>query len=102
LRFVRSGDIKTVKIPKEMKGENEAISIMKKHGCDFIVSDDIKFVIKVKRKHKNVHFSVFLVSVLHELGEITKEETWEAVNKIFEKREWSENLIYSFAKELLG
>lgn len=99
LKLVSAGNIRLVEIPKEKTGEVEALKVMKKQGCDFLVSDDIKFVMKTQKKFENVHFSVFIIYVLYELGDITKEEAIESVDKIFKKRSWSENLISLFAKE---
>ena len=85
---------------KFRKGEDEALELLAKTKADILISDDIEFV-KKHRKNEKISFSVILFGILLERKVITKKEFINAVNVMFEKREWEENLIYLVAKHLL-
>lgn len=82
------------------KGEYEALELLKETKADILISDDIDFV-KKHRSNEKISFSVVLFGVLLERNIITKKNFLNAVNKMFEKREWEENLIYLVAKNML-
>ena len=82
------------------KGEHEALELLKETKADILVSDDIEFV-KKNRNNEKISFSVILFGILLEKGTISKKDFMNAVNNIFEKREWEENLIYLVAKNML-
>ncbi len=82
------------------QGEDEALELMKKTKADILISDDIRFVKKHSRNEK-ISFSVILFGILLEKKIITKRVFLNAVNDMFMKREWEENLIYLVAKNLL-
>jgi len=78
----------------------EALELLKNNKADILISDDIKFV----KKHKNnekISFSVILFGILMERKIISKNEFLMAVNAMFGKRKWEENLIYLVAKNML-
>jgi len=81
-------------------GEDEALELMKITKADILISDDIRFVKKQSRNEK-ISFSVVLFGILLEKKIITKRDFLNAVNDMFMKREWEENLIYLVAKNLL-
>lgn len=85
---------------KFRKGEDEALELPAKTKADILISDDIEFV-KKHRTNEKISFSVILFGILLERKVITKKEFINAVNVMFEKREWEENLIYLVAKNLL-
>lgn len=82
------------------KGEDEALYLLKETNADILVSDDIEFV-KKHRDNEKISFSVVLFGILLEKKVITKENFLRAVDKMFEKRKWEENLIYLVAKEMV-
>lgn len=82
------------------QGEDEALELMKITKADILISDDIRFVKKQSRNEK-ISFSVVLFGILLEKKIITKRNFLNAVNDMFMKREWEENLIYLVAKNLL-
>jgi predicted nucleic acid-binding protein len=82
------------------KGEDEALYLLKETNADILVSDDIAFV-KKQRNNEKISFSVVLFGILLEKKIITKEDFLKAVDKMFEKRKWDENLIYLVAKEII-
>lgn len=69
-------------------------------NADLLISDDIKFVMKNKDNEK-IAFSVILLGILLERNRITKEGFVKAVDRIFTKRNWDENLIYLAAKYIV-
>lgn len=82
------------------KGEYEALELLKEIKADLLISDDIQFV----KKHKNnekISFSIILFGILLEKNILTKKDFLNAVNSMFEKREWEENLIYLVARNIL-
>lgn len=83
-----------------VKGEDEALEMLKETKADILVSDDIEFV-KKNRNNEKISFSVVLFGILLEKNIITKKDFLKAVNMMFEKREWEENLIYLVAKSML-
>lgn len=82
------------------KGEHEALELLEKTKADILISDDIQFV-KKNRHNEKISFSVVLFGILLEKKIITKKDFLNAVNSMFEKREWDENLIYLVAKNIL-
>ena len=83
-----------------LRGEDEALDILAELDADLLISDDIKFVMKNKGNRK-IAFSVILLGVLLEQNKITKADFIKAVDSIFAKRNWDENLIYLTAKYIL-
>ena len=81
-------------------GEDEALELLKIAKADLLISDDIMFVKKQSRNEK-ISFSVVLFGILLEKNIITKRDFLNAVNAMFMKREWEENLIYLVAKNIL-
>ena len=81
-------------------GEDEALELMNITNADILISDDIRFVKKQSRNEK-ISFSVVLFGILLEKKIITKRDFLNAVNAMFMKREWEENLVYLVAKNLL-
>ncbi len=82
------------------KGEYEALELLKEIKADVLISDDIEFV-KRNRNNEKISFSVVLFGILLEKNIITKKDFMNAVNSMFKKREWDENLIYLVAKSML-
>lgn len=82
------------------KGEYEALELLEETKADILVSDDIQFV-KKNKNNKKISFSVVLFGILLEKKIITKKDFLNAVTRMFEKREWEENLIYLVAKNIL-
>ncbi len=82
------------------KGEYEALELLSQIKADILISDDIAFA-KKNRNNEKISFSVVLFGILLEKKIITKKEFLNAVNRMFEKREWEENLIYLVAKNIL-
>jgi predicted nucleic acid-binding protein len=82
------------------KGEEEALYMLNEINADILVSDDIVFV-KKQRNNEKISFSVVLFGILLEKRIITKEDFLRAIDKMFEKRKWNENLIYLVAKEIV-
>lgn len=101
LKLVDDKKITFVKISRKQKGEDEAVLLMKKYKCHYLISDDIEFVNKKSRKIKNIHFSIFVISFLYYAKEVSKRETRQCIDKIFKLRNWSDNLITLYAKEIL-
>lgn len=83
-----------------LKGEDEAVHLLTELKADLLISDDIKFVRK-NRSNRKIAFSVILLGVLLEQNKITKEDFVKAVDRIFTKRKWDENLIYLTAKYII-
>ena len=81
-------------------GEDEALELSEKMGADILISDDIKFV-KKHRNNEKISFSVVLLGILMERKIISKNDFLKAINAIFGKRKWEENLIYLVAKNML-
>ncbi len=82
------------------KGEDEALVLLAELDADILISDDIEFVKKNKDNEK-ISFSVILPGILLEKNVITKEDFIIAINNMFQKRGWNENLIYLVAKNIL-
>ena len=83
-----------------LRGEDEALDILAELDADLLISDDIKFVMK-NRGNRKIAFSVILLGVLLEQNKITKSDFIKAVDSIFAKRNWDENLIYLTAKYII-
>ncbi|MBU4077186.1 MAG: hypothetical protein KKI06_10865, partial [Euryarchaeota archaeon] len=81
-------------------GEDEALELLEKMGADILISDDIRFV-KKHRNNEKISFSVLLLGILMERKNISKIQFLNAVNVMFGKRKWEENLIYLVAKNML-
>lgn len=56
---------------------------------------------KKHKKNEKISFSVVLFDILLEKKVITKRDFLSAVDAMFKKREWEENLIYLVAKNML-
>ncbi len=82
------------------KGEDEALELLKITKADVLISDDIRFV-KKHSENEKISFSVILFGILLEKNIITKRDFLNAVNTMFMKREWKENLIYLVAKNII-
>ncbi|MDI6856593.1 MAG: hypothetical protein QMD21_07430 [Candidatus Thermoplasmatota archaeon] len=82
-------------------GEYEALELLKELDASLLISDDIEFVSKEEEKDDRISFSTILIFILYKIGKISKAKAISAVDKIFEHREWKENLIYIIAKHLL-
>ena len=82
------------------KGEDEALELLAELNADILISDDIEFVKKHKTNEK-ISFSVILPGILMEKNLITKGEFITAIDGMFQKRGWTENLIYLVAKNIL-
>ncbi len=82
------------------KGEDETLELLAEVKADILISDDIEFV-KKHRANEKISFSVILLGILLEKKIITKRDFINAINSMFEKREWDENLIYLVAKNIL-
>lgn len=85
---------------KFTQGEDEALELLAQIKADILISDDIRFV----KKHKNnekISFSVVLLGILLERKIVSKNDFLNAVNAMFGKRKWEENLIYLVAKNMI-
>lgn len=85
---------------KFAQGEDEALELLAQIKADILISDDIRFV----KKHKNnekISFCVVLFGILLERKIISKNDFLNAVNAMFGKRKWEENLIYLVAKNMI-
>ncbi len=85
---------------KFAQGEDEALELLAQMKADILISDDIRFV----KKHKNnekISFCVVLFGILLERKIISKNDFLSAVNAMFGKRKWEENLIYLVAKNMI-
>ncbi len=85
---------------KFAQGEDEALELLAQMKADILISDDIRFV----KRHKNnekISFSVVLFGILLERRIISKNDFLSAVNAMFGKRKWEENLIYLVAKNMI-
>ncbi len=85
---------------KFAQGEDEALELLAQMKADILISDDIRFV----KKHKNnekISFCVVLFGILLERRIISKNDFLNAVNAMFGKRKWEENLIYLVAKNMI-
>lgn len=101
LDLIECGEITIVETGVRGTGEEEALEIAKTAKCEFLISDDIKFVEKLSHKTENIHFSIFIIFSLYGAGEISKQEAQNAIDNIFQKRQWTDNLIGLFAREFL-
>ncbi|MDJ1422076.1 MAG: hypothetical protein M5U10_09200 [Candidatus Methanoperedens sp.] len=81
-------------------GEDEALELLKMTEADLLISDDIRFV-KKHRENEKISFSVVLFGILLKRNIITKKDFLNAVDAMFMKRGWEENLIYLVAKNML-
>ncbi len=81
-------------------GEEELIEVALKHKCDFIVSDDIRAVSKLKKADVPVIFSTHLLYYLHRAGVVSKVDGLIALEKMRSKRTWKENIIYIVGVQL--
>lgn len=93
-------DIKVEELKAEFeKGELEALELLETKKADLLISDDVAFV--REQGDERISFSVILPGILYEKGILSKREFIDAVNSIFRKRNWEENLIYLVAKSLI-
>lgn len=75
-------------------GEEELLDVALEHKCDYIVSDDIRAISKLKKADVPVIFSTHLLYYLHRAGMLSKMDGLIALEKMRSKRTWKENLIY--------
>lgn len=75
-------------------GEEELIDIALQNKCDFIVSDDLRAISKLKKADIPVIFSTHLLYYLYKVGIISKSDGLIALEKMRYRRSWKENLIY--------
>ena len=83
-----------VKVPPRSTGEEELIEVALQKKCDFIVSDDIRAMPKLKMTNTPTLFSTHLLYYLFRAGMISKEVGLIALEKMRNNRSWKENLIY--------
>ncbi|MCD4844319.1 MAG: hypothetical protein K8R25_07535 [Methanosarcinales archaeon] len=63
-----------VKVPPRSTGEEELIEVALQKKCDFIVSDDIRAMPKLKMTNTSTLFSTHLLYYLFRAGMMSKEE----------------------------
>ena len=83
-----------VKVPQRSTGEEELVEVALQKKCDFIVSDDIRAMPKLKMTNTPTLFSTHLIYYLFRSGMISKEVGLIALEKMRNNRSWKENLIY--------
>ncbi len=76
------------------------MGLLEDFNADILISDDIRFV-KKHRNNEKIGFSVILFGILMERKVISKNDFLKAVNTMFGKRKWEENLIYLVARNML-
>jgi len=81
-------------------GEASCLSLALNEKVDYLVTDDCRCFGYLSEHFKNTVFSIFLVKLLLNLGEITDDEGWSYIEKMREKRTWGNNIIYRKAKLL--
>ena len=80
-------------------GELEAAYLAKETmDTEFIISDDIKAIEKIKNISKKIRFSTMIVYALCLKGLITFDQGWKIIEKMAVKRVWKDNLIFESAK----
>lgn len=75
-------------------GEEELVEVALQHKCDFVVSDDIRAISKLKKADVPLIFSTHLLYHLYRAGIISKMDGLIALEKMRDKRTWKENIIY--------
>jgi rRNA-processing protein FCF1 len=83
-----------VKVPPRSTEEEELVEVALQKKCDFIVSDDIRAMPKLKMTNTPTLFSTHLLYYLFRSGMISKEVGLIALEKMRNNRSWKENLIY--------
>ncbi|KAF5424563.1 MAG: rRNA-processing protein FCF1 [Candidatus Methanomarinus sp.] len=83
-----------VKVPQRSTGEEELVEVALQKKCDFIVSDDIRAMPKLKMTNTPTLFSTHLLYYLFRAGMISKEVGLIALEKMRNNRSLKENLIY--------
>jgi rRNA-processing protein FCF1 len=83
-----------VKVPPRSTREEELVEVALQKKCDFIVSDDIRAMPKLKMTNTPTLFSTHLLYYLFRSGMISKEVGLIALEKMRNNRSWKENLIY--------
>ena len=86
--------ITIMEVSQRATGEEELIEVALQKKCDFIVSDDIRAMPKLKLTNISTLFSTHLLYYLFRAGMISKEEGLIALEKMRNNRSWKENLIY--------
>lgn len=86
--------IPVLEIQPKPTGEEELIEVALQNKCDFIVSDDIRAIPKLKIANFPIIFSTHLLYYLYRAGIISKDEGLIALERMRNKRSWKENLIY--------
>lgn len=83
------------------KGEIEVINLADKLNADLVLMDDIQARNKFQKQcNSPIRFSPFIIFLLYERNMLTYNEGWSAIEKMKTKREWKENLIIEYAKQL--
>src|SRR5659263_162468 len=86
--------MKIMETQSKSTGEEELVEVALHNDCDFIVSDDIRAIPKMKKANKPLLFSTHLLYYLYKTGIISKEEGLIALERMRNKRSWKENIIY--------
>lgn len=83
-------------------GELEAAYLAKETiDIEFIISDDIKAIEKIKNiSKKEIRFSTMIVYALCLKEIITFDQGWKIIEKMAVKRVWKDNLIFESAKSI--
>jgi rRNA-processing protein FCF1 len=92
LKFIP--EIQVLETQPKPTGEEELVEVAFKHKCDFIVSDDIRAISKLRKADVPLIFSTHLLYHLYRAGIISKMDGLIALEKMRSKRTWKENLIY--------
>ncbi len=87
-------NITIIEVPNRPTGEEELIEVALQDKCDFIVSDDIRAMPKLKQTNTPTLFSTHLLYYLFREKMISKEAGLIALEKMRNNRLWKENLIY--------
>jgi len=87
-------NITIIEVPNRPTGEEELIEVALQDKCDFIVSDDIRAMPKLKQTNTPTLFSTHLLYYMFREKMISKEAGLVALEKMRNNRSWKENLIY--------
>ena len=86
---------------KSAQGEVESVNLANELKTEAIVMDDIKSMRKLEKKTKvPILFSSFIIYSLSERKIISQKEGLSALEKMKLKRQWKENLIIEYGKQL--
>lgn len=101
LNFIGTGKIKAVEISSSDPGEEAVMKLAKKINADYILMDDISAARRFTGPEIKIRFSPFVLYLLTRFKEINTKEAVMFLEKMRIGRDWKDNLIYSFARELL-